>query len=140
MSYRGSRMCTTLHRIGASVQPVFPSISIDVLDADGSSMADYTLRQLEYFVAVAEAGSVTHAAAAVPLSQSAMSAALADLENALSVQLLVRHHAKGITLTSAGRELLIASRQLLAMADDLRHVAQGLGASLTGTLSIGCFE
>lgn len=103
-------------------------------------MPDYTLRQLEYFVAVAEAGSVTHAATAVHLSQSAMSAALADLENALSVQLLVRHHAKGITLTPAGKELLVASRQLLAAAADLRAVAQGLGASLSGTLSIGCFE
>ncbi|MCV7423608.1 LysR family transcriptional regulator [Mycobacterium yunnanensis] len=103
-------------------------------------MADYTLRQLEYFVAVAEAGSVTRAAAAVHLSQSAMSAALADLETALSVQLLVRHHARGISLTPAGKELLVASRQLLASATDLRTVAQGLGTSLSGTLSIGCFE
>ena len=103
-------------------------------------MADYTLRQLEYFVAVAEAGSVTHAAAAVHLSQSAMSAALADLESALSVQLLVRHHARGISLTPAGQELLVASRQLLASAGDLRAVAQGLGTSLSGTLSIGCFQ
>jgi DNA-binding transcriptional LysR family regulator len=100
---------------------------------------DYTLRQLEYFVAVAEAGSVTRAAASVHLSQSAMSAALADLENALSVQLLVRHHARGISLTPAGKELLVASRQLLASAADLRGVAQGLGTSLSGTLSIGCF-
>ncbi|KAA0099526.1 LysR family transcriptional regulator [Mycolicibacterium sp. P1-18] len=103
-------------------------------------MPDYTLRQLEYFVAVAEAGSVTRAAASVHLSQSAMSAALADLENALSVQLLVRHHARGISLTPAGKELLVASRQLLASAGDLRAVAQGLGTSLSGTLSIGCFE
>ncbi|KGI67413.1 LysR family transcriptional regulator [Mycolicibacterium rufum] len=103
-------------------------------------MADYTLRQLEYFVAVAEAGSVTRAAAAVHLSQSAMSAALADLESALSVQLLVRHHARGISLTPAGKEMLVASRQLLASAADLRSVAQGLGSSLSGTLSIGCFE
>lgn len=103
-------------------------------------MADYTLRQLEYFVAVAEAGSVTHAAAAVHLSQSAMSAALADLEQALSVQLLVRHHARGTSLTPAGKELLIASRQLLASAADLRSAAQGLGTSLRGTLSIGCFQ
>ncbi|BBX05750.1 LysR family transcriptional regulator [Mycolicibacterium aichiense] len=103
-------------------------------------MSDYTLRQLEYFVAVAEAGSVTRAAAAVHLSQSAMSAALADLENALSVQLLVRHHARGISLTPAGKELLVASRQLLASAGDLRAVAQGLGTSLSGTLSIGCFQ
>lgn len=103
-------------------------------------MSDYTLRQLEYFVAVAEAGSVTRAAAAVHLSQSAMSAALADLENALSVQLLVRHHARGISLTPAGKELLVASRQLLTSAGDLRAVAQGLGTSLGGTLSIGCFQ
>lgn len=65
-------------------------------------MADYTLRQLEYFVAAAEAGSITRAAADVHLSQSAMSTALTDLENALDAQLLVRHHAKGITLTAAG--------------------------------------
>ena len=103
-------------------------------------MPNYTLRQLEYFVAVAETGSVTHAAAALPLSQSALSAALAGLESALSVQLLVRHHAKGISLTPAGRELLVAGRQLLASAADLRAIAQGLGTSLSGTLSIGCFE
>jgi DNA-binding transcriptional LysR family regulator len=103
-------------------------------------MPDYTLRQLEYFVAVAEAGSVTRAAASVHLSQSAMSAALADLENALSVQLLVRHHARGISLTPAGRELLVESRRLLASAADLRAAAQGLGTSLSGTLSIGCFQ
>ncbi|MGV9711834.1 LysR family transcriptional regulator [Gordonia sp. NPDC003424] len=103
-------------------------------------MADYTLRQLEYFVAVAEAGSITRAASTVHLSQSAMSTALTDLEGALGVQLLVRHHAKGITLSPAGRELLVASRQLLASAADLRSVAQGLGGSLSGTLSVGCFE
>lgn len=102
-------------------------------------MSEYTLRQLAYFVAVAETGSVTRAAATVHVSQSAMSAALADLENALSVQLLVRHHARGVTLTPAGRELLVASRQLLASASDLRAVAQGLGTSLSGTLSIGCY-
>lgn len=102
-------------------------------------MSEYTLRQLTYFVAVAETGSVTKAAAAVHVSQSAMSAALADLENALSVQLLVRHHARGVTLTPAGRELLVASRQLLASASDLRAVAQGLGTSLSGSLSIGCY-
>lgn len=102
-------------------------------------MSDYTLRQLEYFVAVAETGSVTRAAASVHLSQSAMSAALADLETALSVQLFVRHHARGVTLTPAGRELLVASRQLLTSASDLRAVAQGLGTSLGGTLSVGCY-
>ncbi len=103
-------------------------------------MAEYTLRQLEYFVAVAESGSITGAAAQVHLSQSAMSTALADLERALDVQLLLRHHARGVTLTAAGEQLLIASRRLLAQAEELSSEAHGLGHELAGALSIGCFE
>ncbi len=102
-------------------------------------MAQYTLRQLEYFVAVAEAGSVTGAASRVHLSQSAMSTALADLERALDVQLLVRHHARGVTLTPAGEQLLVASRRLLTQAADLQAEAQDLGSALTGPLILGCF-
>ena len=103
-------------------------------------MAEYTLRQLEYFVAVAESGSVTGAAERVHLSQSAMSTALAELERALGVQLLLRHHARGVSLTAAGEQLLIASRRLLAQAGELRSEAHGLAYGLAGTLSIGCFE
>jgi DNA-binding transcriptional LysR family regulator len=103
-------------------------------------VAEYTLRQLEYFVAVAESGSITGAAAQVHLSQSAMSTALADLERALDVQLLLRHHARGVTLTAAGEQLLIASRRLLAQAEELSSEAHGLGHELAGALSIGCFE
>jgi DNA-binding transcriptional LysR family regulator len=50
---------------------------------------------------LAESGSITGAAARVYLSQSAMSAALADLEGVLEGQLLLRHHARGVTLTTA---------------------------------------
>jgi DNA-binding transcriptional LysR family regulator len=103
-------------------------------------VAEYTLRQLEYFVAVAESGSITGAAERVHLSQSAMSTALAELERALDVQLLLRHHARGVTLTAAGEQLLIASRRLLAQAGELSSEAHGLGHGLAGALSIGCFE
>ncbi len=102
-------------------------------------MTSYTLRQLEYFVAVAEAGSVTGAASNVHLSQSAMSTALADLERALDVQLLLRHHARGVTLTLAGEHLLVSSRRLLAEAEELMSEARGLGHALTGSLTLGCF-
>jgi DNA-binding transcriptional LysR family regulator len=102
-------------------------------------MAGYTLRQLEYFVAVAESGSVTGAARAVHLSQSAMSTALADLERALGVQLLLRQHARGVTLTPAGRQLLAGSRRLLAQAAELQAEARDLGGALTGPLALGCF-
>jgi DNA-binding transcriptional LysR family regulator len=103
-------------------------------------VAEYTLRQLEYFVAVAEAGSVTGAARAAHLSQSAMSTALAGLERALDVQLLLRHHARGVTLTPAGEQLLVASRRLLVQAAELQAEASDLGRALTGPLNLGCFS
>lgn len=102
-------------------------------------MAQYTLRQLEYFVAVAEAGSVTAAAQSIHLSQSALSTALVELERALNVQLLLRHHARGVTLTSAGEQLLAASRRLLRQAAELADEARGLGNEVTGTLHLACF-
>ncbi|MFD1859413.1 LysR family transcriptional regulator [Aeromicrobium camelliae] len=102
-------------------------------------MAQYTLRQLEYFVAVAEAGSVTAAAQEIHLSQSALSTALVELERTLGVQLLLRHHARGVTLSAAGEELLAAARNLLRQADELADQARGLGHDLTGTLHLACF-
>jgi len=102
-------------------------------------MPAYTLRQLEYFVAVGETGSVSRAAARVHLSQSAMSTAIADLERLLSVQLVMRHHAKGITLTAAGAELLHEARRLLSQAEDLQLSASLLGEAVAGRLTLGCF-
>jgi DNA-binding transcriptional LysR family regulator len=60
----------------------------------------FTLRQLEYFLAAADAGSVTEAAQNIPVAQSSVSAAIAQLEAALGVQLLIRHHAQGISPTA----------------------------------------
>ena len=101
-------------------------------------MADYTLRQLEYFVAVAEAGSVTGAARRVHLSQSAMSTALSDLERALGVQLVTRHHARGVTVTPAGLDLLSSARALLRQAQELESTAGQLGGE-SGRVTLGCF-
>src|ERR1700748_1682568 len=112
---------------------MFLSLRFDMIGARRQGIPEYTLRQLQYFVAAAEAGTVTQAAEAMHLSQSAMSTALADLEKAFQVQLLVRHHARGISLTPAGRELLV-------QAADLLGAAQGLGSSLTGTVQLGCFS
>ena len=104
-----------------------------------SGVPDYTLRQLEYFVAVADAGTVTGAAAQVHLSQSAMSTSLAELERTLGVQLVLRHHARGITLTPAGQQLLVEARRLLSQAGDLESLASHLGGEVSGELTLGCF-
>ena len=67
-------------------------------------MIRFTLRQLEYVVRAAETGSVTLAAKRVRASQPTVSAAIAGVERVLGVQLFVRHHAQGLSVTPAGRE------------------------------------
>ena len=102
-------------------------------------MASLTLRQLEYFIACAELGSMTAAAERIRLSQSAVSTALSDLERTLGVQLLIRH-ARGLSLTPAGERVLSDARRLMGAAEDLRASARDIGQSLTGGLRIGCYS
>ena len=101
---------------------------------------DFTLRQLMYFVAAADAGTTQAAADTVFVSQSTMSAALADLESTLHAQLFVRRKGKGLSLTESGRSLLPLARRLLAEATDLQAVARDLQAEMRGPLIVGCFE
>lgn len=98
----------------------------------------FTLRQLEYFVATCEAGSVTEAAQGIPVAQSSVSSAVAQLEAALGVQLLIRHHAQGISPTPAGRRFLARARSLLREADDMERFAYELTHAFSGRLELGC--
>lgn len=98
----------------------------------------FTLRQLEYFVAAADAGSITEAALNIPVAQSSVSSAIAQLEAALGVQLFIRHHAQGITPTAEGRRFAERARALLREADELERFASDLTAELGGTLNLGC--
>lgn len=100
----------------------------------------FTLKQLRYFVATAETGSVTLAAQRVNISQPSVSAAIAELESRFGVDLFVRHHAQGLSLTAAGRELLTDAKSLLEHAEDVRLGAMGLGQDVAGELHIGCFQ
>jgi DNA-binding transcriptional LysR family regulator len=65
---------------------------------------------MEYFVAVAEHGSIVAAAAELPVSESAVSVAISELENIVGVRLLHRVRARGVTLTAEGNSLLHCSR------------------------------
>ena len=98
----------------------------------------FSLRQLAYFVAIAEAGTLTEAAERLHISQPAVSLALNDLERALKVQLCVRRKAHGVTLTPSGTSLLARARRLLREAEELEAEASG-GGALTGVLSLGCY-
>jgi DNA-binding transcriptional LysR family regulator len=99
----------------------------------------YSLRQLAYLVAVADHGSVTAAAQALYTSQPGISSAIAQLEQQFGQQFLIRHHAKGVSLTPAGRSFVSAARNLLAHADEMTQQVSELSQSLRGRLDLGCF-
>jgi len=100
---------------------------------------NFTLVQLRYFVTAAELGSMTAASKELMVAQSAISAAIAQVERELGVQLLIRHHARGLSLTRSGERFLAEAREFLAHAAALAQSARGLAVSLTGELTIGCF-
>ena len=94
-----------------------------------------TLRQLQIFSAIAETGSTTSAASEVALTQSAASAALKELEDALGARLFDRI-GRRLLLNESGRALLPRARRLLENAQELeRQFAKGAGA---GPLRVGC--
>ncbi|MEW2512878.1 LysR family transcriptional regulator [Streptomyces sp. NPDC046870] len=98
-----------------------------------------SLRQLDYFVAAAEAGTLTGAAELLYVSPSAVSAGIGELEHRVGVQLLLRARAKGLTLTAAGRLFLPQAKALLASSEQLRASVQEVGRRPTGHLVTGCF-
>lgn len=103
-------------------------------------MPSYTLRQLEYLVAVAEFGSVSGAANSLHISQSTLSSGITEMERALNLQLLVRHHAKGVSLTLAGERLIVKARAMLDDAELLERDARDLGSAPVGAVSIGVYS
>ena len=99
----------------------------------------FTLAQLRYFVAAAEAGSMTAAAERLLIAQSAVSTAVSNLEQELSVQLFIRRKGKGLVATPAGERLLLQARELLTHALDVAAEARGVEGGLSGPVRIGCF-
>jgi DNA-binding transcriptional LysR family regulator len=95
-----------------------------------------TLRQMEYFVAVAERGSIAAAAAELPISESAVSVAISELESIVGVRLLHRVRARGVTLTAAGTALLPELRSLVARARELERNAANVGSAMAGELKV----
>ncbi|NNM71777.1 LysR family transcriptional regulator [Enterovirga aerilata] len=98
----------------------------------------YTFRQLEYFIAAGESGSITQASERVHISPPSISTAIAHLEKELGVKLFIRHHAQGLSLTPVGRDLLREAKKLIAQAEGLYAVASESDGQVRGRLSVGC--
>lgn len=94
------------------------------------------LRQLRYFVAVAEAGHMTRAAAALGLQQPPLSQQIRAIEAAVGTPLF-RRHPRGMTLTDAGHELLPRARRLLEAHGQLMADMQRVAAGTAGVLAVG---
>jgi LysR family transcriptional regulator, nitrogen assimilation regulatory protein len=94
------------------------------------------LKQLEYFVGVAESGSFTRAAMALDIAQPALSRQVRLLEVELRQNLLIRN-GRGAVLTEAGKLLLEHGRGILHQVALAREELSAARGALTGRVSIG---
>lgn len=93
-------------------------------------------RQLEYFIAVVETGSITAASRKVHVAQPALTRQMRLLEENLGTQLLDRH-ARGVRLTVAGEALYSEATRMLDKRADIKARLLALGSGQTGKLSLG---
>ncbi|MBI2253172.1 MAG: LysR family transcriptional regulator [Proteobacteria bacterium] len=98
----------------------------------------FTLRQLEYFVAVGEAGSIAKAAEQINVSGPSLSAAISQIEAEFGIQLFVRKHSQKLSLTPGGRTFLKEAARLLSEAEALHDVAGDIAEKVIGPIAIGC--
>jgi LysR family hydrogen peroxide-inducible transcriptional activator len=96
----------------------------------------FTLRQLQYVVAVAEELSFRRAAERCHVSQPSLSAQLTQVEEALGISLFERS-SKRVLITAIGRDFVGRAQGLLRDADDLEQTARRASDPLSGTIRLG---
>ncbi|UXN03246.1 LysR family transcriptional regulator [Bartonella sp. HY406] len=101
-------------------------------------MMRITLRQVEYFIATAETGSISLASERVKVSSPSISTAIANLEEELQAKLFIRRHAQGLALTSAGKKALIQAKKIIDETEKLYNVTDDVTSQLRGQIAVGC--
>jgi len=97
------------------------------------------IRQIRYFVAIYEAGSVTKASMRQLVAQSALSQQLAQLEEELGVLLFTRSP-QGVSPTAFGQVFYDHSREILQRLNDAVESVRQLGQNPRGTVTVGMPE
>ena len=100
------------------------------------NLNDISLKQLQYFAAVAEYGSFRQAAFRLGITQPTLSNQIAIMEKALKIQLFERTR-KGINVTPQGRELLLSARRVLEEAQGFLSQSAILSGGGIGTYRLG---
>lgn len=95
-----------------------------------------SLRQIRYFIAVAEHGSVSGAASAISVSQSTITERVHELEVDLGIRLFERH-ARGVALTHKGHQFLRHARKIIADVHDVRRALRGEASEGQGRVALG---
>ncbi len=94
------------------------------------------LRQLRYFIAIAEEGNFSRAAKRLHVSQPPLSTQMKSLEEEIGVPLLTRSN-RGVSLTAAGSVFFEETRAVLARLEHAKKKALGAGRGDIGMLAVG---
>ena len=95
-----------------------------------------SLKQVRYFIATADSGQVSQAAIEVNVSQSAITAAIKQLEEDLGVSLFTRHNA-GVSLTAEGTRFLQHARNIMAAVKAAEHAPLTEEKTMSGSVRLG---
>ncbi|MDQ0475193.1 LysR family transcriptional regulator [Labrys wisconsinensis] len=95
-----------------------------------------SLKQIRYFIAAAESGQISQAAVDLNVSQSAVTAAVQQLEATLGTRLFERNPG-GVALTPEGNRFLLHGRNILAAVDEAVRLPRLSGATASGTVRVG---
>lgn len=94
------------------------------------------LRQLKYFVQIAESGNFSRAAEVLRIAQPSLSQQMKHLEEELGVDLLVRHP-RGVTTTELGQQFYDHARRILEEVDRAKDVMRSQSMNPSGRVSVG---
>ncbi len=103
-------------------------------------MAAYNLRQLKYFTTTVECGSVAEASRKLYIAQPSISSAIKNLEESFNIQLFIRRHAQGVSLTPSGSRFYRKAQELLRAAYEFEQNILADNDMASGQIDVGCFE
>ncbi|MDP2547578.1 LysR substrate-binding domain-containing protein [Oceanobacter sp. 4_MG-2023] len=103
-------------------------------------MKNFTLKQLHYFTTVVETQSIAEASRRLHIAQPSISIAIKNLEDTFDQQLLIRHHAQGVSLTPGGRRFYEKAKELLRLSYEFEQNSLASSDQTSGKITVGSFE